>query len=144
MNEPWIPSARRTAFAIVGCCSAALGIAGVFIPGLPTTVFVLIASYFFARSSPRFNQWLHRNRWLGPKLKNLEAGGMTRSQKRAALISMWIAVTVSCAALSRVHAGFAAGTAALGAIGTVCIVFAVATVPEPPPDTADSPSGPSS
>ncbi len=52
-----------------------LGIVGVFLPGLPTTVFILMASWAAARSSPRIHAWLHRHKLFGPMLRNWEAGG---------------------------------------------------------------------
>jgi uncharacterized protein len=117
-------------YGAIGWCAVALAIAGVMLPGLPTTVFVIAASYCFSRSSPRFEQWLHRNRWLGPRLDRFEqAGGMPLSAKRAALTAMWIAVLLSSAALFQVHWAAAALTLGLGAIGTVAILFGVRTVP---------------
>ena len=59
-------AARRILFAALGMLSVTLGIVGVFVPGLPTTVFVIAASYLFARSSPTLERWLEGNRWLGP------------------------------------------------------------------------------
>jgi len=115
----------------LGWCSVALGFAGVFIPGLPTTIFIIIAAYLFARSSPRFEAWLLRHRWFGPRLRRYrETGGMTRRAKRAALGSMWLAVSLSALALSRIRLAAALGTISLGIIGSLVILFAVRTVPE--------------
>ena len=47
-------AATSTIFGGLGWCAVALAIAGVMLPGLPTTVFVLAASYCFSRGSPRF------------------------------------------------------------------------------------------
>jgi uncharacterized protein len=115
----------------LGWCSVALGFAGVFIPGLPTTIFIIIAAYLFARSSPRFEAWLLSHPWFGPRLRRYrETGGMTRRAKLAALGSMWLAVSLSALALSRIKGVAALATLALGLIGTLCIVFWVRTVPD--------------
>jgi uncharacterized membrane protein YbaN (DUF454 family) len=101
------------------------------LPGLPTTVFVLVASYCFSRSSPRFEGWLRENRWLGPRLHRLARdGGMPASAKRAALSAMWIAVLLSSAVLLQLHWAAAAGTLGLGAVGTLWILFGVRTAPK--------------
>jgi uncharacterized protein len=124
---------RRALFATLGILSVALGIIGVFVPGLPTTVFVIAASYCFSRSSPRFERWLRANRWLGPPLQRFSsAGGMTTTAKRTALLAMWIAVLISSALLLAVHWAASAGTIALGAVGTAVILFSVRTVPDTP------------
>ena len=132
MSRAVINSKLGRAFYLgLGWCCVGLGFAGVFIPGLPTTVFILIASYLFARSSPRFHQWLLDHRWFGPPLRRFRAsGGMPRSAKNAALTAMWIAVSLSSLALLRVHLAASLGTVALGLVGTLTIVFGVRTVPE--------------
>lgn len=124
----------RMIYGGLGWCAVALGLAGVIVPGLPTTVFVLAAAYCFSRSSPRFERWLRENPWLGPRLERVaRAGGMPPSAKRAALTAMWIAVLLSSALLFRVHWGAAVGTLGLGAVGTLAILFGVRTVPEERP-----------
>lgn len=122
----------RAIYIALGWCAVALAIAGAILPVLPTTVFVIAASYCFSRSSPRFERWLRTNRWFGPPLERFSStGGMTWTTKRAALTAMWIAVLISSALLLAVHWAATAGTIALGAIGSAVILFAVRTVPEP-------------
>jgi len=131
MTRPHSSRLSRGIYGGLGWCAVALGFAGVFIPGLPTTVFIIAASYFFSRSSPRFEAWLYANRWFGPRLRRFrETGGMSKPVKTAALASMWTAVAISSLALATVSILAAVITVALGAIGTVAIVFLVRTVPE--------------
>lgn len=125
-----ITKIRRRIYGGLGWCAMALAFAGVFVPGLPVTVFVLIASWFFARSSPRFEMYLQSNRWFGPRLRRFrESGGMPRSAKLAALASMWTAITISSTMLASISAAASAITILMGGIGTLTIVFAVRTVP---------------
>jgi uncharacterized membrane protein YbaN (DUF454 family) len=122
-------------YGAAGWCAVALALVGVIVPGLPSTVFVLAASYCFSRSSPRFERWLRENRWLGPVLRRFARnGGMPLSAKRAALTAMWTGVLMSSAVLLGRHRGAALCTIGLGAIGTVSILFGVRTVPEQVPE----------
>ena len=63
-------STRRRVLAAAGFGALALGTVGVFLPLLPTTPFVLLAAYCFARSSPRFYQMLLRHRQFGPIIRD--------------------------------------------------------------------------
>jgi uncharacterized protein len=119
---------RRVMFAALGLLSVGLGFVGVFVPGMPTTVFVIAASYFFARSSPRLDAWLHRNRWLGPALRRYrETGGMDVRSKSIALATMWAGLAVSWVALANVSTMLQLATLGLGLIGTATILFYVRT-----------------
>lgn len=51
-----------------------LGTLGYLLPGLPGTVFILIAAYFFAQSSPRFYNWLMNHRVFGRWVRDFRAG----------------------------------------------------------------------
>ncbi|MEZ5455111.1 MAG: YbaN family protein [Lysobacteraceae bacterium] len=69
-----------------------LGIVGIFVPGLPTVPFVLLASFFAARGSHRLHAWLHRHAVFGPMIRDWEReGAVSRRAKRIALASMVMA-----------------------------------------------------
>jgi uncharacterized membrane protein YbaN (DUF454 family) len=120
--------ARRALFAALGVLCLALGIIGVFVPGLPTTEFVLAASYLFSRSSPRLEGWLERHRWFGPLLREFRVtGGMRPKAKALALASTWTGVGISVYALAALGVGAQVLVVALGLIGTVTILFFVRT-----------------
>jgi uncharacterized protein len=118
----------RLILGSLGVLCVALGIIGVFVPGLPTTEFLLAASYLFARSSPRLERWLESNRWFGPSLRRFrETRGMPRRAKMLALVSMWIGLSVSIYVLASVGVGAQIAAAVFGMIGTGTILFLVRT-----------------
>jgi uncharacterized membrane protein YbaN (DUF454 family) len=122
---------RRALYAGLGCGCVALGAIGAVVPGLPTTVFLIAASYLFARSSPRLDRRLHEHRWFGTPLRRFaETGGMPRRAKVVALASMWSGIALSVATLASVGATAQATTVMLGVVGTATVLFWVRTVPE--------------
>ena len=64
--------AVRITLVIAGFACVALGIAGLVLPVLPTTPFMLLAAACFARSSPRFHRWLLQHRTFGPIVSEWE------------------------------------------------------------------------
>jgi uncharacterized protein len=98
--RPWTRDPRRWAWAGVGLGSVGLGWLGVFVPGLPTTVFLLIASYCFARSCPWLEDRLLRVPVFAPYMKALEAGrGLSRQAAVKAVSSLWVSLGVSLTVL---------------------------------------------
>ena len=78
-----------------GCLSAILGTIGVVVPGLPTTPFVLLASWCFYRSSPRLQKWLLSS-FLGKYIRDYTArGGLTLSKRLMIIGLMTAMVTIS-------------------------------------------------
>jgi uncharacterized membrane protein YbaN (DUF454 family) len=119
---------RRTLYAGLGCGCVGLGVLGAVVPGLPTTVFLLAASYLFTRSSPALERRLREHRRLGPYLARFAAtGGMPRRAKAAALASMWAGIALSCVALAAVGTAAQAATVALGLVGTATLLCGVRT-----------------
>lgn len=64
----------RWVYRAIGWVCVGLGGAGTVLPLLPTTPFLLIAVWAFARSSPRWADWLRRHRAFGPLLRDWEDG----------------------------------------------------------------------
>ncbi|MGH8976441.1 MAG: YbaN family protein [Acidimicrobiia bacterium] len=81
--------ARRWLWFGLGWCAVAVGSIGIVVPGLPTTVFFIVAASCFARSSPRFEQWVLGLPSVGPLVRDYRAGlGMSRRAKAFAISTM--------------------------------------------------------
>jgi uncharacterized membrane protein YbaN (DUF454 family) len=68
-------------FTAAGFFFLTLGLAGIPIPVLPTTPFLLLASFCFFKGSPRFHRWLDAHPVFGPPLERFRREGMTAKQK---------------------------------------------------------------
>jgi len=86
---------KRLFFIALGLFFVGLGAIGAVLPGLPTTPFLLLASWFFTRSSPRLNRWLRRSPLLGSLLRDWEDH---RGMRRPVKISAMLIVTSVCGA----------------------------------------------
>ena len=83
------PLIRMLVFSC-GWLSVALGVAGIFLPVLPTTPFLLLAAACFIRTSPKFYHWLIEHPRLGQYvIYYLDGKGMPRKAKVYTLIIMW-------------------------------------------------------
>lgn len=92
---PPLPWPLRWAFATLAVVSLVLGIVGIFLPGLPTTVFILIAAWAAARSSPRLHAWLLRHKLFGPMIVNWRNGGcVSRRAKWSATAAMAVCIAI--------------------------------------------------
>jgi uncharacterized membrane protein YbaN (DUF454 family) len=86
----------RPILTALGFLAVGLAVVGIFVPILPTTPFLLLAAFFFARSSPRFYTWLHTNRWFGAYLANYRAGrGLPLREKALTIAALWVAILLS-------------------------------------------------
>lgn len=76
---------------LLACLFLILAIIGIFLPGLPTVPFLLLAAWFSARSSPRLHQWLHRHPIFGKLLTDWETNkSISRNSKIIAVLMLML------------------------------------------------------
>ena len=79
----------RLVWLTIGLGAIAVAGLGVVLPLLPTTPFVLLAAFAFARSSRRLHDWLVRHAVFGPLIDNWRRyGAISRRAKTAGILSM--------------------------------------------------------
>jgi uncharacterized protein len=118
----------------IGWVAVALGTVGIVVPGLPTTVFFIIAAWCFARSSPRFERWVLDLPRVGPMVRDHRAGlGMPRRAKAWAVGTMVVVASIS-AVLNRSRPVLALAIVGLVLVGVAYVLVRVPTRPDPVPD----------
>ena len=89
---------RRVLYFGLGWSFFGLGVVGALLPGLPTTVFMLLAAWAFSNSSPRFERWLLEHRWFGASIRRWRAHRVVPARvKRIAYAMMLATFTLSLA-----------------------------------------------
>lgn len=79
----------RLLWWVAAWLSLALGMIGVFVPGLPTVPFVLLAAFCASRGAPALRRRLERHPGFGPMIRDFErSGAVGRSAKRVATLMM--------------------------------------------------------
>lgn len=75
---------------VIGSLAVILAILGIFLPVLPTTPFLLLASACYVRGSERMHRWLRNNRLFGEYLRNIEdKRGIPLKGKVYTLLLLW-------------------------------------------------------
>ncbi len=110
----------RYVFISVGVISLLLGIIGVVTPVLPTTPFILLSGYCFARGSERFHDWILAHRYFGPMIRAF------RDEKRIPLkakifATAMIALTMSVTAIFFVKKVYA--IVAMASVGVAVVTY---------------------
>ncbi len=83
-------SLKKYVYITIGSLSLILGIAGIFIPVLPTTPFLLLASYLYLRSSERMYNWLINHKIFGAYIYcYLTYKAIPKKTKVGTMIFLW-------------------------------------------------------
>ena len=91
-----MPGIYRYLYFISGVLLVAIGVIGIFLPILPTTIFLILASACFIKSSPKANEWLRNHKILGMYIKNYQdKSGLTIKSKIFNITFLWIMISVS-------------------------------------------------
>ena len=86
----------RSLFLVLGFFFLGLAFIGVVLPLIPTVGPVLLAAFFFSRSSERFDNWLVNNRLFGGIVRDWRAGlGFTIRAKAIAIAAIIVTFTIS-------------------------------------------------
>ncbi|MGQ9798113.1 MAG: YbaN family protein [Ignavibacterium sp.] len=91
-----MPKLYRYFYLISGILLVIIGVIGIFLPVLPTTIFLILASACFVKSSPRANEWLRNHKVLGMYIKHYQdKTGLTIKAKIFNIIFLWVMILLS-------------------------------------------------
>ncbi len=131
------PGTRPLLFALGWVC-VVLGMIGVFIPGMPTTIFLIVALWAFARSSERFHRWLYEHPRFGPSLQAWSTHRIVPARAKMLAVSVmatsWVIFTIFVAE------GWLSSTI----LGVILLAVAAYIVTRPTKAPATNPSSPAS
>jgi uncharacterized protein len=82
--KPWL----RPILIVFGWTCVALGAIGAITPGLPTTIFLIMAAWAFSRSSRRFHAWLYGHKYFGPVVSNWDNHRVIPKKAKIMAVSM--------------------------------------------------------
>ena len=86
----------RPAYLSLGVLLVSLGYIGFFVPGMPSTIFFILALAAFRRSSPRFENWLLNRPVIGPILRDWDETRAIRPRVKRIIIGvLWLSIALS-------------------------------------------------
>ena len=109
---------KKKLYIAFGFLAVALAIVGVFVPGLPTVPFLLVALFCFERSSKKYHDMIMNNKYFGPALQDYYSGkGLTLSLKIKAILFLTLGIAFSIYKIQNLHVRIA--------LVIVCLVVAI-------------------
>ena len=106
---------KKKLYITFGFLAVALAIVGVFIPGLPTVPFLLVALFCFERSSKKYHDMIMNNKYFGPVLQDYYSGkGLTLSIKIKAILFLTCGIAFSIYKIQNLHARIALAVVWIG------------------------------
>lgn len=87
---------KRALYLISGFFFVGLAFVGVFVPVMPTTVFLILATWSFMRSSEKYYIWLTTNKYFGRMIRNYNTfRGIEHKTRVKSLIVLWVTLIIS-------------------------------------------------
>jgi uncharacterized membrane protein YbaN (DUF454 family) len=127
VDGQYVRHAWRALYITLAGVSFVLGMIGIVLPGLPTTPFLLLTSYFLARSSPRMHRRLLANKLVGPILRHWQQHRAVEPRvKRQAVLLVGLAM-VFLISFSNLPPVLLATVLALASIGLL-VIYRLPTV----------------
>ena len=83
---------RKYLLLSLGWVCVGFAFIGIFVPGLPTTIFLIIALWAFAKSSKKFHAWLLNHKRFGPLLRNWETHKVVPKKAKITMVVLQILV----------------------------------------------------
>ena len=125
--RPLRAGAARWLYLCLGVLFVALAVLGAFLPLLPTTPFVLLASGCFVRSSPRLAAWLRRSRLCGPLLTDWEQHRGVRLHVKVTAVTMIVLAATASLVFGALSPALRIVLLVLAAIG-IAVVLRLRTI----------------
>lgn len=96
--------AKKWIYIITANFLVLLGIIGIFVPVLPTTIFLILAASLYMRSSEFYYNWLMNNKILGKYIRDyIERKGMPISSKIVSITFLWVGIGFSVIYLINIY-----------------------------------------
>ena len=85
---------KKIILITIGWLSVGLAFVGTFVPGIPTTIFLIIALWAFAKSSKKFHSWLLNHKRFGPILQNWESHKIVPRNAKILMVILQISAVI--------------------------------------------------
>ena len=81
---------KRLVLIVLGWICVGLGFVGIFVPGIPTTIFLIIALWAFTKTSKKLRNWLLHHKRFGPILSNWQEHKVVPRRAKILMVAFMI------------------------------------------------------
>lgn len=85
---------KKIILITIGWSCVGLAFVGTIVPGIPTTIFLIIALWAFAKSSKKFHSWLLNHKRFGPILQNWESHKVVPRKAKILMVILQISAVI--------------------------------------------------
>lgn len=128
LPPPRATGLKRLLYVTAGLTCVGLAYLGAILPGLPTTPWVLLASYCFARSSERLERWLKRTPFFGRLIHDWERHRGVRRSAKVTAVCVIVPVVTASILFGELPVWVRWVIGGLAAVGVCTVLFVVPTV----------------